>query len=191
MQSPMKRNSTKTAAILLFYFSTVACTTHLTAQESPYADGFPTPVPSSKAPPIDLTRNEQGLLVRSEKSHEEAAARVRDYLQTQYLPKVREHYPDQDATSIQLMPRPATDGLGVHENLVYARWGERALTLDLYLPNREDKGLLPLVIFIHGGGWIRGSHRCYRPAAIAFAKRGFATARWNTESLEKRCSPPA
>lgn len=162
--------------IQLFAGLALACTTHLAAQESPYADGFPPPVPNSKAPTIDLRRNEQGLLVRSGKSHEEAAAKVRDYLQTQYLPKVRKHYPGQDSTSIKLAPRPATDGLGVDENLVYAHWGERAMVLDLYLPKREDKELLPLVIFIHGGGWVRGSHRGYRPAAIALAKRGFATA---------------
>ena len=77
----------KHGVILLFVGWVLACTTHLDAQESPYADGFPPPVPSSKAPAIDLTRNEQGFLVRSEKSHEEAAARVREYLQTQYLPK--------------------------------------------------------------------------------------------------------
>ncbi len=76
--------STKTAVILLVCISTVACTTRLAAQESPYASGFPSPIPSTKAPTIDLTRNEQGFLVRSEKSHEEAAAHVRDYLQTQY-----------------------------------------------------------------------------------------------------------
>lgn len=166
----------KHGVILLFVGWVLACTTHLVAQESPYADGFPPPEPSSKAPAIDLTRNEQGLLVRSEKSHEEAAASVRDYLQTQYLPKVREYYPDQDPTSIKLAARPPVDGLDVHENLVYARWGKRAMVLDLYLPERADTERLPLVIFVHGGGWVRGSHRGYRPAAIAFAKRGFATA---------------
>jgi pectinesterase len=101
---------------------------------------------------------------------------VQDYLQTQYLPKVGEYYPGQDSTSVKLAPRPAMDGLGIHENLVYAHWGERAMVLDLYLPETEDKERLPLVIFIHGGGWGRGSHRGYRPAAIAFARRGFATA---------------
>ena len=76
----------KHGIILRFVGCVLACTTHVVAQESPYADGFPPPEPSSKALAIGLTRNEQGLLVRSEKSHEEAAATVRDYLQ-----KVREH----------------------------------------------------------------------------------------------------
>ena len=121
----------KHSVILPFVGLVMACTAHLAAQESPYADGFPLPIPSSTAPAIDLTQNEQGFFVRSEKSHEEAAARVRNYLQTQYLPKVREHYPDQDSTSIKLAARPPVDGLDVHENLVYARCGKRALVLDL------------------------------------------------------------
>jgi len=49
------------------------------------------------------------------------------------------------------------------------------MQLDLYVPSGHKKPL-PLVIFVHGGAWERGSHRNYRPAAIAFAKRGFATA---------------
>ncbi len=145
-------------------------------QQSPYANGFPLPIPSSTAPAIDLTQNKQGFLVRSEKSYEEAAAWVREYLHTQYLPKVREYYPEQDLNVITLAARPSVNGLDVYEDLVYVRRGKRAMVLDLYLPEREEGERLPLVIFVHGGGWVRGSHRTYRPAAIAFAKRGFATA---------------
>jgi hypothetical protein len=46
------------------------------------------------------------------------------------------------------------------------------MVLDLYLPRLAtrkpqplaDRKRLPLVIFIHGGGWVRGSHCGYRPA---------------------------
>ncbi len=155
---------------------TLACIAHLRAQESPYASGFPPPAPNPRArTKIKLTRNPQGLLFRSEKSHRESAANVRNYLDKTYLVRVRKHYPDQDASAIELAPRPTTDSLNIHENVVYARWGDRAMVLDLYLP-KEHKEPLPLVLFIHGGGWVRGSHRDYRPAAMAFAKRGFAAA---------------
>ena len=55
-------------------------TTHLGAQKSPspYADDFPRTLLSPKAPKIELTPNEQGLLVRSEKSHEQDAARSKE-----------------------------------------------------------------------------------------------------------------
>ncbi len=167
---------TKPSFIRLFAGLTLACTTHLAAQESPYADGFPPPAPSPQpCTEIKLTRNSQGLLFRSEESYQESAASVRDYLESTYLVKVRKHYPEQDSTAIMLAPRPAIDGLVAHESLVYACWGDRAMVLDLYLPEEHEE-LLPLVVFIHGGGWEHGSHRGYRPAAMAFAKRGFATA---------------
>jgi len=166
---------TKHHFIQLFAGLTLTCATHLAAQESPYADGFPPPTPSPLAPKIGLVRNSQGLLFRSEKSYQESPAHVQNHLDTVYLPRMREHYPDQDATVIKLASRPSADGLETHENLVYARWGDRAMVLDLYLPS-ENEELLPLVIFVHGGGWIRTSHRDYRPAAMALAKRGFATA---------------
>lgn len=108
----------KTAVALLICFSAIVSTTHHGAQESPspYAEGFPRTFPSLKAPKIELTPNEQGLLVRTDKSHEQATEKVKEYLQTQYLPKVREHYPDQDATSIKIVTRPTTESLDVHEN---------------------------------------------------------------------------
>jgi len=144
--------------------------------DAPYAAGFPPPAPNPRArTKIELTRDPQGLRFRSEDSHQASAAHVLNYLDKTYLPKVRKHYPDQDASAIRLAPRPTTDGLVVHENLVYARWGDRAMVLDLCLP-KEREERVPVVLFIHGGGWVRGSHRDYRPAAMVFAKRGFATA---------------
>jgi len=166
----------KHSIIQLFVGLTLTCTTYLAAQESPYADGFPPPAPNPQArTKIKLTRNPQGLLFRSEQSYQESAANLRKYMVTKYVPKVRKHYPDQDSTVIKLAPRPVVDGLAAHENLVYARWGDRAMVLDLYIPSEHEEPL-SLVVFIHGGGWEHGSHRDYRPAAMAFAERGFATA---------------
>ena len=149
---------------------------YLVAQEPSYTEGFPSlgASPSAKTQ-IQLTRKQDGLLFRSEESHQEAASELRSYLKDSYLPMVRKHYPDQDISLIKLAPRPSTDDLEVHEDLAYARWGDRVMQLDLYIPSGQEEPL-PVVIFVHGGGWERGSHRGYRPAAIAFAKRGFATA---------------
>lgn len=45
-------------------------------------------------------------------------------------------------------------------DLVYARpLGYRPLTLDLYLAPASFTGPRPLVVFVHGGGWVRGSPR--------------------------------
>ena len=172
MNALRKRNRFFTLAIGL----TLTSCLPLVAQERPYTDGFPplAPSPSAKTK-IPLTRKEDGLLYRSEESHQEAAASLEKYFDNTYLPMVRKHYPDQDLSLIKLATRASTDDLDVHEDIAYARWGDRVMQLDLYLPSALQEPL-PVVIFVHGGGWERGSHRGYRPAAMAFAKRGFATA---------------
>jgi acetyl esterase/lipase len=59
--------------------------------------------------------------------------------------------------------------------LVYATKGERELKLDLYSPSNDDVQH-PAVVFIHGGGWYKGSPSSYTPMAQQLAARGFVTA---------------
>jgi acetyl esterase/lipase len=60
----------------------------------------------------------------------------------------------------------------VKSDLQFAMVGEKALLLDLYLPQNVEKP--PLVVFIHGGGWRNGSHKqCHVPW---LAEHGFAVA---------------
>ncbi|MEC8555968.1 MAG: alpha/beta hydrolase [Planctomycetota bacterium] len=51
------------------------------------------------------------------------------------------------------------EGTTVHRDLTYETVGDRKLPLDLYLPEGAEKAKqpLPLVIWIHGGGWKSGS----------------------------------
>ena len=59
-------------------------------------------------------------------------------------------------------------------DLVYGRASGRDLVLDLYLPAGERKRPAPLVVWVHGGGWIGGDKRpCPTAAMLPF---GFATA---------------
>ena len=142
----------------------------------PFKNGFPPPAPNPKVKTkIELVENAQGLLVRSEKSYQEAQDHVARYLEDAYLKQLREYYPKQKDVQVKVANRPAAEGLLIHENLIYARWGNRAMVLDLYLPARHD-GPRPVVIWVHGGGWRWGSHRTYRSAAMKLAKQGFATA---------------
>jgi acetyl esterase/lipase len=61
-----------------------------------------------------------------------------------------------------------------HPNLVYASYGKRDLTLDLYKP-AIGKGPFPAVIFIHGGGWYKGDPSSYTAMAQQLAAHGYVT----------------
>jgi acetyl esterase/lipase len=72
-------------------------------------------------------------------------------------------------------PRSVSEPEGVHifRNITYATHEDRDLQLDFYLPNTYDKPL-PIVIWIHGGGWVGGERS---PCPIArLATRGYAVA---------------
>jgi len=58
------------------------------------------------------------------------------------------------------------------KDLVYAEVGERELKLDLFLPEEVEDP--PLVVFIHGGGWRKGSYKGCRLASLT--EEGFAVA---------------
>ena len=63
-------------------------------------------------------------------------------------------------SSLALLFAFAATGLAeTHKNLKYATVGDIPLHLDLYLPEKAEG--VPLVVWIHGGGWQKGSKdRC-------------------------------
>lgn len=60
-------------------------------------------------------------------------------------------------------------------NLVYASPGGRDLRLDLFLP-KQGRGPMPVVVYIHGGGWKGGNKNAFRRQAAHMATKGFAGA---------------
>lgn len=66
-------------------------------------------------------------------------------------------------------------GVRVLKNIVYASPGGRPLRLDLFLPETTE-GKHPVIVYIHGGGWVGGDkYHFYRQAAY-MASEGFAGA---------------
>lgn len=57
------------------------------------------------------------------------------------------------------------------KGLVYAKYEEREMHVDLFKPKR--KGKFPAVIIVHGGAWITGHYTMENPLAIELAKCGF------------------
>jgi pectinesterase len=64
------------------------------------------------------------------------------------------------------------ENVAFHADLVFARYGERELKLDLFMP-KEGTGPFPAIVFVHGGGWAGGNKTEYRPMAQLFAARGY------------------
>jgi len=59
------------------------------------------------------------------------------------------------------------------ESLVYSSAAGRPLLADLYLPEEEPRPL-PVVIWLHGGGWKHGNRKTGPDLGRFFAERGFA-----------------
>jgi acetyl esterase/lipase len=62
------------------------------------------------------------------------------------------------------------------KDIVYATVGGTKLRLDLYLPSGAASAARPLVIWIHGGGWQKGSRAAVADKAGPLLARGFAVA---------------
>lgn len=82
---------------------------------------------------------------------------------------------------IELMPQGSTPSTVLPEevtgrrNVVYARYGERRLLLDLFQP-RSAAAPRPALVVVHGGGWLNGDKTKFRAMAIELARRGYVTA---------------
>ncbi len=68
-----------------------------------------------------------------------------------------------------------TAALEAHPGLVYAKYGERELQLDLWRPKAAGQPL-PAIVCIHGGGWFKGERGSMANLAQALAVRGYVTA---------------
>jgi len=68
-------------------------------------------------------------------------------------------------------------GVAVHKDIEYAKHGGISLKLDLYLP-QEIEGDVPVIVYVHGGGWKNGSKESGKRGAWMIP-HGFAIASIN------------
>lgn len=70
------------------------------------------------------------------------------------------------------------EGVKSHRDLGYVANGHERHKLDLFVPEKAD-GPLPLVIWVHGGGWQNGSKEGCPPLRNGYTERGYAVASIN------------
>ncbi len=88
----------------------------------------------------------------------------------------------------QTKPSPALPpGVTAQRDINYADSSNKAQFLDLFLPPNPDAKPLPLIVFIHGGGWQGGdkSHNL----ALPFVPRGYAAASINYRFSQEAVFP--
>jgi acetyl esterase/lipase len=77
-------------------------------------------------------------------------------------------------------PSPNLDAMTISRDIPYAGTTNPNQTLDIYLPNGKypaHPAPLPLVVFIHGGGWAEGNKNF--PLALALVEKGYVVASLN------------
>jgi acetyl esterase/lipase len=81
------------------------------------------------------------------------------------------------AVHAQQAPPKLPEGTKVHGNLEYVQGGHERQKLDLYLLEHAD-GPLPVIVWVHGGGWFAGSKDGGGPA-LPLVGKGYAVAAIN------------
>ncbi len=82
------------------------------------------------------------------------------------------------ALSLVISAQGQIAGVKAHRDLVYVEGGHEWNKLDLYLPEKAE-GPLPLIIWVHGGGWQNGSKDGCPPLRAGYVAQGYAVASIN------------
>ena len=126
------------------------------------------PTPSVRVPvllSVLAVLSVPALLPAIDKPAPSAPATIRKVLEARGL-EVRRATPETVSGS------PA---IKVHRDLVYARYGDREMALDLFEPPATGR-LRPGILVVHGGGWLKGDKRKFHALAKALALRGYVAA---------------
>ncbi len=68
-----------------------------------------------------------------------------------------------------------TSEIKIFRDIVYAKYDNRLLHLDVITPNIKNQDKRPVIILIHGGGWRSGNKMMEWPMAFELARRGYST----------------
>lgn len=65
------------------------------------------------------------------------------------------------------------ENIKAYRNIQYGEFGKSNL-LDVYLPSEKNGDKLPVIVSVHGGGFVYGSRKVYQFYTASLAQRGFA-----------------
>ena len=63
--------------------------------------------------------------------------------------------------------------------------------LDVYRPRNVDNALLPVLVSVHGGGWVYGDKNLYRYYCMSLAAQGFAVVNFSYRLAPRHKFPAA
>ena len=74
---------------------------------------------------------------------------------------------------LSLIDGVAGGGAGTRRVGTAIAFGEHGQTLDVWAPEQRSEKPRPVIVFFHGGGWVKGDRAAYAFAGRAFASQGF------------------
>jgi len=83
-------------------------------------------------------------------------------------------------------PNGLSEALDIHRDVEYANVNGKSLLIDLYIPKNASKPM-PVVMWIHGGGWTEGNKA--NPMPLPLVKYGFAVASINYRLSQEAIFP--
>jgi acetyl esterase/lipase len=90
---------------------------------------------------------------------------------TEYALKIREMFGQGDRKRDAGLATPAD--VKRFDDIIYGHEDETMQRLDVYRPKGKS-GKLPVILNIHGGGWVYGNKEVYQYYCMSLAQRGFA-----------------
>lgn len=101
--------------------------------------------------------------------------------------KIRTEWAISDAKRDEGLTTP--DNMVRHDNISYGSYGEWNL-MDIYY-TKEVSAPQPVIINIHGGGWVYGNKEIYQFYCMSLAQRGFTVVNFNYRLAPENRYPAA
>lgn len=86
--------------------------------------------------------------------------------------KIRTEFKESDDERDALLTTP--EDVERWDNIVYGKIDRKVQVLDVYRPKQAEGEDLPVIISVHGGGWMYGDKERYQYYCMSLAQRGFA-----------------